>query len=154
MCCQVGGVEDFIPEGRFPMEPKTAADLRLMWPGTALETFGLSLTEADENRLVLEMPIRPEFRQPAGLLHGGLHLFLAESAASLHACLGIDLREQQPVGIEVNGSHLRAIREGGLVAEATVTRRSRTLIVHEVTIRSRERNRRTGSGFVDCSCSW
>lgn len=124
------------------MEPKTAEDLRQMWPGTAMESFGLVLTEADEDHLVLEMPIRRDFRQPAGLLHGGLHLFLAESAASLHACLGIDLRERQPVGIEVNGSHLRAIRDGRLVATATVARRSRTLIVHEVTIRSRENGRR------------
>lgn len=124
------------------MEPKSADDLRQMWPGTALEFFGLVLTEADADRLILEMPIRPEFRQPAGLLHGGMHLFLAESAASLHACLGVDLRERQPVGIEVNGSHLRAIQEGGLVAEATVARRSHTLIVHEVTIRSRESGRR------------
>jgi 1,4-dihydroxy-2-naphthoyl-CoA hydrolase len=124
------------------MEPTTAEDLRQMWPGTALENFGLSLVEADLDHLVLEMPIRKGFLQPAGLLHGGLHLFLAESAASLHACLGIDLRERQPVGIEVNGSHLRAIREGTLVATATVARRSRTLIVHEVTIRSRGNGRR------------
>lgn len=124
------------------MEPKSADDLRQMWPGTALEFFGLELTEANEDRLVLEMSIRPEFRQPAGLLHGGMHLFMAESAASLHACLGVDLRERQPVGIEINGSHLRAIQEGGLIAEATVARRSRTLVVHEVTIRSRESGRR------------
>ena len=124
------------------MEPKSAEDLRQMWPGSALEFFGLVLKEADEERLILEMPIRPEFRQPAGLLHGGMHLFLAESAASLHACLGVDLRARQPVGIEVNGSHLRAIQEGVLVAEATVARRSHTLVVHGVTIRSRESGRR------------
>ena len=130
----MSGVEFSIEEAGFPLEPKTAEDLRAMWPGTALEAFGLVLREVAEDLLVLEMPIRRDFLQPAGLLHGGISLFLAESAASLHACIGIDLRERQPVGVEINGSHLRSVREGTLVAKATVLRRSTNLIVHEVMI--------------------
>ena len=135
------GVKDFLTGGSFPLEPKTADDLRQMWPGTALEAFGLVLIEVGEEELVLEMPIRKEFLQPAGLLHGGISLFLAESAASLQACVGVDLRERQPVGIEINGSHLRSVGEGRLVATARVIRRSMNLIVHEVMIRHRETGR-------------
>lgn len=69
-----------------------------------------------------------------GFLHGGVHLFLAESAASLHACVGIDLRKTYPVGIEVNGSHLRPVREGSIRAVAEVIRRSQTMIVHQIAI--------------------
>ena len=105
-----------------------------MWPGTALEAFGLVLVEVDEDRLILEMPIRPELRQPMGLLHGGAHLFLAESAASLHSCLGVDLHEIHPVGAEVNGSHLRSVRDGNIRAVAEVVRRSKATIVHQVAI--------------------
>lgn len=138
----MAGVERFIKEGSFPMEPKTVEDFRAMWPGTALEAFGLVLREVGEDHLVLEMPIRPEHRQPAGLLHGGVSLFLAESAASLQACVGIDLRERHPVGIEVNGSHLRSARDGTIRAEARVIQRSTSLIVHEVSIDHLESGRR------------
>jgi 1,4-dihydroxy-2-naphthoyl-CoA hydrolase len=117
-----------------------------MWPGTALEAFGLVLVEVDDDRLILEMPIRPEFRQPMGFLHGGIHLFLAESAASLHACFGIDLHKTCPVGIEVNGSHLRPVRGGKLRAVAEVIRRSRTTIVHQIAISHVE------SGKQLCAC--
>ncbi len=105
-----------------------------MWPGTALEAFGLVLVAVDDDRLILEMPIRPELRQPMGFLHGGVHLFLAESAASLHACFGVDLRTTCPVGIEVNGSHLHPVREGNIRAVAEVIRRSKTTIVHQIAI--------------------
>jgi uncharacterized protein (TIGR00369 family) len=112
-----------------------------MWPGTALEAFGLILVEVGDDRLVLEMPIKPEHRQPMGLLHGGVHLFLAESAASLHACLGIDLRKKHPVGIEVNGSHLHSVRDGNVCATAEVVRRSKTKIIHQVAIHHVESGR-------------
>jgi 1,4-dihydroxy-2-naphthoyl-CoA hydrolase len=133
-------------ETAYPVKPRTVDDLQQMWPGTALEAFGLVLVEADDNGLVLEMPIRPELRQPMGSLHGGVHLFLAESAASLHACVGIDLNKTCPVGIEVNGSHLRPVREGNIRAVAKVIRRSRTTIVHRIEICHVE------SGKQLCSC--
>jgi len=128
------GVKISRGQAAIPARPQTADDLRQMWPGTALEAFGLVLVEVDDNRLILEMPISPELRQPMGFLHGGVHLFLAESAASLHACLGVDLHQIQPVGAEVNGSHLRPVREGNIRAVAEVIRRSKTTIVHQVAI--------------------
>jgi uncharacterized protein (TIGR00369 family) len=134
-------VAEFLKDGSYPVEPRTVADLLPLWPGTALEAFGLVLKEVDEDRLVLEMAIRPDFLQPAGLLHGGISLFLAESAASLHACHGVDLRRRQPVGIEINASHLRSVREGTLTATARVVRRSRSLIVHQVMIAHRDTGR-------------
>ena len=133
-------------EAAYPAKPRTSDDLRMMWPGTALEAFGLILVEVDDDRLILEMPIRPEFRQPMGFLHGGVHLFLAESAASLHACVGVDLDKTCPVGIEVNGSHLRPVRAGKLRAVAEVIRRSKTTIVHRIAISHVE------SGKPLCAC--
>jgi len=140
--CRMAGVKSSPDDAAFPARPQTADDLRRMWPGTALEAFGLVLVEVEHDRLILEMPVRPEFRQPMGFLHGGVHLFLAESAASLHACFGIDLRETHPVGIEVNASHLRAVREGKIRAVAEVIRRSRTMIIHQVAIDHVESGRR------------
>ena len=68
-------------------------------------------------------------------------MVLAETAASVHACWGVDLSKVFPVGIEVNGSHLRSASEGHILANATVIRRSRTLIVHAIDIVHEETNR-------------
>jgi uncharacterized protein (TIGR00369 family) len=144
--CRMGDVNISSDEAAIPSRPQTLEDLRQMWPGTALEAFGLVLAEVEDDRLVLEMPIRPEHRQPMGFLHGGIHLFLAESAASLHACVGIDLRKVHPVGIEANGSHLQSVREGNIRAVAEVVRRSKTAIVHQVAIHHVETGRQL------CTC--
>jgi len=65
-------------------------------------------------------------------------MVLAESAASFHAALLVDINERYPVGIEINGSHMRSIREGTVRAECRVIRRSRTLVVHEIDILHKE----------------
>ena len=76
----------------------------------------------DDDRLILRLPITEKVRQPYGLLHGGISLFLIETAASSHAAYGVDLTEVQPVGIEVNASHLRAATDGTVKAIAKVVR--------------------------------
>jgi 1,4-dihydroxy-2-naphthoyl-CoA hydrolase len=80
------------------------------------------------------MPISEKTRQPLGLFHGGMSLVLAESAASMHSCWGLDLMKVNPVGIEINASHLNIAREGTVRATARVLRRGRSIIVHEVEI--------------------
>jgi len=80
-------------------------------------------------------------RQPLGLLHGGVSMVLAESAASMHACWEIDLSRFVPVGVEINGSHLRSASEGHILARGTVVRRSSSLVVHSVEIIHEETNR-------------
>ncbi len=100
----------------------------------AASHLDITITRFDADGVEMTMPITDKCRQPLGLLHGGMSMVLAESAASLHACWGIDLQEQAPVGIEINGSHLRSAREGTVRAVGTVIRRARSLIVHEVRI--------------------
>lgn len=113
---------------------RTVEDFLRVWPNTALAHHRVALLEVNADRAVLALEITAGERQPMGLLHGGISLFLAESAASLHACWNVDLSAQQPVGIEVNGSHVRSARAGRIRAVATVVRRSRALIVHQVEI--------------------
>jgi len=102
--------------------------------GTAIEHLGITLETIDETSIVLRMPITDKARQPYGLLHGGISMVLAETAASVHACWGIDLTETQPVGIEINDSHVRSAMEGVVRAEGRVVRRTRIIIVHQVDI--------------------
>ena len=114
-----------------------AAWLALARETHARTSFGLlggTLTDVDENSLTLRMPISDAVRQPYGLLHGGISLFLIETAASSHAAFGVDLDLLRPVGMEINASHLRSATSGTLKAVARVLRRGRTHIVHEVDV--------------------
>jgi len=97
-------------------------------------TLGIELVSVSAESLVLELEISDKVRQPYGLLHGGVSMLLAEGAASMHASFGVDLSKVSPVGMEISGSHLRSARDGRVQARATVLRRGRHAIVHDVRI--------------------
>ena len=113
---------------------KSLADFQQLIPNTALEPLGVEVLSADENGLSLRMPITNATRQPFGLLHGGISLLLAESAASMHSAWDINPEEVASVGIEINGSHLRSATSGHVIATARLLRRSQALAVHSVEI--------------------
>ena len=112
----------------------TLEQLQAMAKNTALEALGVELISIDDEQVVLQMPITNAARQPLGLLHGGVSMLLAESAASIHSAWSINLAEKVPVGIEINGSHLRSAAEGMVKAVGKLLRRSRSLAVHQVEI--------------------
>jgi uncharacterized protein (TIGR00369 family) len=108
---------------------------------TVAGALGIQFVDVADDYLVLEMPITDASRQPMGLLHGGVSMVLAETAASFHACRGVDLGQVAPVGIEINGSHLASADRGVVRCTARVLRRSRSLIVHECDVRHVETNK-------------
>ena len=112
----------------------TAEELNAVSDKTILKTLGIRVEVFAEKEIVLSMPISDDTRQPYGLLHGGVSMVLAETAASFHACWGVDLNEKVPVGIEINGSHLDSADSGNVRAVGKVLRKSSSLIVHEVAI--------------------
>jgi 1,4-dihydroxy-2-naphthoyl-CoA hydrolase len=101
---------------------------------TSFGLLGGEIVEVDEGSLTVRLPITEKVLQPYGLLHGGISLYLIETAASSHAAYGVDLGLVQPVGVEINGSHLRSATSGTVKAVARVVRRGRTHIVHEVDV--------------------
>jgi 1,4-dihydroxy-2-naphthoyl-CoA hydrolase len=115
--------------------------LRVLLPNTAPEALGVEIVSADAEHILLRMPMSDRARQPYGLLHGGISMVLAETAASLHACWDVDLARCAPVGVEINGSHLRSASDGYILAKGSVVRRSAKLAVHNVEIRHEETDR-------------
>ena len=102
--------------------------------GTAMEALNIEVLDVDEDGIELVMPINDAVRQQMGMLHGGMSMLLAESAARMHSTWGIDTNEVMPVGIEINGSHVRSESDGNVRAAGKVIRRSAALIVHQVDI--------------------
>ena len=119
----------------------TLEQMRALIPKTAVEALDVEIVSIDTAHILLRMPMSDRARQPLGLLHGGVSMVLAESAASMHACWEIDLSRFVPVGVEINGSHLRSASEGHILAKGTVIRRSSRLVIHSVEIIHEETNR-------------
>jgi 1,4-dihydroxy-2-naphthoyl-CoA hydrolase len=119
----------------------TLEQMRALIPKTAVEALDVEIVSIDSEHILLRMPMSDRARQPMGLLHGGVSMVLAESAASMHACWEIDLSRFVPVGVEINGSHLRPASEGHILARGTVVRRSSRLVVHSIEIIHEETNR-------------
>jgi 1,4-dihydroxy-2-naphthoyl-CoA hydrolase len=119
----------------------TLEQMRELIPHTAVEALGIEIVSVDSEHILLRMPMADRARQPLGLLHGGISMVLAESAASMHACWEVDLSRFVPVGVEISGSHLRSASDGHILAKGTVIRRSPKLAVHNVEIIHEETNR-------------
>lgn len=109
------------------MQPEGSTPL-----GTLAETLGIRTIETSPDAVVLEMDVGPPVHQPMGILHGGASSVVAETAASLGALLNCDLEREYPVGIELNISHLRARRDGTVIATATPIRKGRSVHVWSI----------------------
>lgn len=105
-----------------------------MSKSTVLDVMGIKLSEATKDRVVATMPITSHHHQPAGYLHGGVSVLLAETVASWGSLLNIDTDRQVAFGLEINANHLRPKREGVLTAIATPLHLGRTTHVWDIRI--------------------
>jgi uncharacterized protein (TIGR00369 family) len=116
--------------------PPTEPDDRRLFPSGRHDIHALldvEVLEAGPERVVLRLPVTWKVHQPYGILHGGVSALLAESAASFGAALAAG-PERKVVGIELNASHLRSVRDGHLTATATPVRTGRTVQVWAITL--------------------
>lgn len=112
-------------------QPGTAG---LASPLPGLDTLlGLELVQAGAERVELRLPVRPDLHQPWGVLHGGVHCAVVESAASVGASLWFGNRGRV-VGVSNQTDFYRGVTEGELVAVATPVHRGRSQQVWSVTI--------------------
>lgn len=107
--------------------------------------LGLRLIEVGEDFLRAAMPVDKRHIQPAGILHGGGSVVLAETVGSFAGAMATP-EGHTVVGVEVNASHLAPIREGDTAtALCRPVRLGRSLQVWAIEI-SR------GDGTLTCLC--
>jgi uncharacterized protein (TIGR00369 family) len=99
--------------------------------------LGVRVEEASGDRVVLSCPVTPDLHQPFGLVHGGVHATLAETAASVGGALWFGDRGKV-VGVSNHSDFLRAVRTGELRAEATPLARGRTTQLWQVEVRDEQ----------------
>ena len=99
-----------------------------------LQFLGVEIKVAEGDHVVMTMPVTPKVHQYLGIMNGGVSMLLAETAASIGVVAGQDLTEVSPVGIEINGNHLRAVSKGILTIEAKPIYPGRSMAVWAIEI--------------------
>ncbi len=102
--------------------------------GGVAALLDIEIEDSGPERVTATMPVTPDHHQPFGLLHGGVSVVLAESAASVGGHLAAP-DGHTAVGVEINANHVRPVREGQLTATATPLHTGRTTQVWEIKIR-------------------
>lgn len=133
-----GSNEDATPLERALRAAPTGAPTEVFlgtMPGTLLEALGIDVLEARPDRVVATMPVGPAQHQPYGLLHGGASVALAETVASVGACLLPGGGVRRVVGLEINANHVRAVRSGTVTAVGEPLHQGRSTEVWSIEIR-------------------
>ena len=105
---------------------------------TMMSVLGIEITDFGDNYISGKMPVDTRTRQPFGLLHGGASAAFAETLGSIGAGKHVDLEEYSVVGVELNSSHLKAVRAGWVFGKATPIRVGRTMQVWDIDIKNQE----------------
>jgi 1,4-dihydroxy-2-naphthoyl-CoA hydrolase len=99
-------------------------DINAIWPikptleqiaarnrGTMVEHLGILFIAIDEVSITATMPVDARTKQPAGILHGGANVVLAETLGSVAGNCVVP-ENKMVVGVEINANHLRAVKDG------------------------------------------
>jgi 1,4-dihydroxy-2-naphthoyl-CoA hydrolase len=131
----------------------SAASLPDWWAVTvsALDTkMGLEVTELTPGRVVGSMPVEGN-TQPYGLWHGGASCVLAETLASIGSFAHAHALApgSGAVGVDLNATHHRPVRDGRVTGVATAIRLGRRVTSYEVVL-SDDAGERVCTARVTC----
>jgi uncharacterized protein (TIGR00369 family) len=131
-------------------DEKSLADLPagMQTEGTLLDLMGIVITEATPDRVVATMPVKGNI-QPYGLLHGGASCVLAESLGSIGSALHAAAYGKVAVGVDINATHHRAVRDGVVTGVATPIYLGRTTTSYEIVITD-DRDKRVCTARITC----
>ncbi|HPD91433.1 MAG: hotdog fold thioesterase [Rhodobacter sp.] len=101
---------------------------------TANAHMGIEMLEAGPDYVVGRMPVDHRTKQPAGILHGGASVLLAETLASWAGAFVVDATQQTVVGQEINANHLRPATGGWVTGTARPIHLGRRSQVWEIRI--------------------
>jgi uncharacterized protein (TIGR00369 family) len=113
----------------------TIEELNRMNKGTMMEQLHIEYLEVGEGHIKAKMPVNERTKQPAGILHGGANLALAETVAGLGSAVIVDLDEYEVRGSQVSANHVGTAHSGWVIAEANLIHRGKNTHVWNIDIR-------------------
>ena len=123
------------PSVRLPTDDaqRAAAEaLAHLGMGALGDRMGIELLEVGADRTVARMPVEGN-TQPYGLMHGGASAVLAESIGSIASAIRAGPCRIS-LGLELNCTHHKAVREGYVIGTATPLVRGRTVTSYSISI--------------------
>lgn len=100
---------------------------------TVFEALGIELL-AHEPSVVVGLIVDRRHLQHAGVVHGGIFVLLAESAASIAAALAVDIEKYEVSGMEINANHVRKVASGQIKATAQLLHQGRSHMVYSINV--------------------
>ena len=122
------------PVPSVPTVEDVVAFLRERDPHTVHAALGIETVEMTRERVVVEVAVSERLFQHAGVVHGGVYVLLAESAASGAAALAVDVTRFRVAGQEISASHVRSATSGRLRAEAKLVHQGKSALVYAIDV--------------------
>lgn len=101
--------------------------------GTIHQSLGIRFVKIGDDFLEATLPADERTQNPIGTLHGGASVVLAESLGSVASIL-VAGRDSVCFGIEINASHVKAVRSGTVLGRVRPVRLGQTLHVWNIEI--------------------
>ena len=99
--------------------------------GTAARHLGIEFLEVGADVIRARMPVDERTRQPAGILHGGVSVLLAETLGSCGAAFSSPV-DHRVVGLDINANHIRSVQQGWVTGTARPVHRGRSTQVWHI----------------------
>ncbi len=116
----------------------TLDQLKEMSKNTLIEHLGIEYLEIGDDYLKAKMPVDSRTKQPAGLLHGGASVALAETLGSMAAALCVNREKKEIVGLEINANHIRPVNDGWVTGVTKPIHVGNTTQIWEINIYNEE----------------
>jgi 1,4-dihydroxy-2-naphthoyl-CoA hydrolase len=116
----------------------TIEEINLLCKNTLIGHLDIEFLSYGDTFVEARMPVDEKKWQPAGLLHGGASLALAETVASGGSMLLVDPLQYNVLGLQVSGNHISTLSSGDVIARAEIIHKGNTTHVWDVKITSHD----------------
>ena len=112
-------------------QPISVEGLTAIHVNTTVAHLGIEFLEVGDDFVRARAPVDSRTLQPAGILHGGISVVLAETLGSCGAHCAAPVGHQG-VGLDINANHIRSVTQGWVTGTARPIHIGRTAHVWQI----------------------
>jgi 1,4-dihydroxy-2-naphthoyl-CoA hydrolase len=112
-------------------QPISVEALTALHVDTTVAHLGIEFLEVGDDFIRARAPVDARTRQPAGILHGGISVVLAETLGSCGAAYASPAG-QRVEGLDINANHVRSASEGWVIGTGRPLHIGRTTHVWQI----------------------
>ena len=112
-------------------QPISVEGLTALHVNTTVAHLGSEFLDVGDDFVRARAPVSSRTKQPAGILHGGISVVLAETLGSCGAHCAAPVGHQA-VGLDINANHIHSVSEGWVTGIARPVHIGRTTQVWQI----------------------